>query len=54
MKTYVVTATVEIEVEANSEKEAIMIAEESLGFDIVSFSKASAMTFDEEVEDNDY
>lgn len=50
MKTYVVTATVEVEVEANSEKEAIMIAEESLSFDIVSFSKASVICYEEEEE----
>lgn len=50
MGTWVVTAQVEVEVEANNENEAISNAENELGFDVTSFRVLSAESCDEEDE----
>ena len=48
MKNYVVTAQVEIEVEASNETEAISNAELDIGFDVQSFKYLSVECYDEE------
>ncbi|WP_342759538.1 hypothetical protein [Kineothrix sedimenti] len=50
MGTWVVTAQVEVEVEANNENEAISNAENELGFDVTSFRVLNAESCDEEDE----
>lgn len=48
MKTYTVTAQIDIEVEAPDEKEAIVNAECQIGFDVVSLKALSVDCDDEE------
>ena len=50
MKTYVVTAVVDFEVEADSEEDAIVIAEQGMA-DIVSFSCRASVCYDDEEEE---
>ncbi len=48
MKTYTVTAQVDIEVEAPDETTAIVEAESLIGFDVVSFKSLSVDCVDED------
>ncbi len=48
MNTYIVTAQVDIEVEAESEKDAISEAEMLVGFEVVSFKALSIFCCDDE------
>lgn len=50
METYLITAQVDFEVEANSKEEAISYAEQGMG-DIAYFKCKSVLNFGDEVEE---